>query len=90
MAAGAAVTWLAAWAYYKRAGDELTAETARLRRKIDDVLIGLERAGLVTRKVGPDGETMIDIQGNADITLPSLNSAPVAPNRDQDEQRVGR
>ena len=72
--AGALVAWLCSWYYYKRAGDELRAESARLRRKVDDVLIGLQRAGLIALKTGPDGETMIDVQGDADLTMPSLNS----------------
>jgi hypothetical protein len=30
--AGGLITWLAAWIYYKRAGDEFRAETALLRK----------------------------------------------------------
>jgi hypothetical protein len=30
--AGGLITWLAAWVYYKRAGDEFRAETALLRK----------------------------------------------------------
>ena len=79
MAISAGVTWVAAWRYYKKAGDELRAESVRLRTLIGDTLIGLERAGLLTRKVGPDGEILIDRQGSADITLPSLNAPPSGP-----------
>ena len=45
---GACVTWLAAWLYYKKAGNQLTKETAELRRLTILVLRGLETADLVT------------------------------------------
>jgi len=35
---GAAVTWLAAWWYYRKAGDELREEASRLRQSTDLVL----------------------------------------------------
>ncbi|MGH8752468.1 MAG: hypothetical protein ACREUJ_01075 [Burkholderiales bacterium] len=42
---GAAVTWLVAWCYYKRAGDELRGEAAELRKLMTMMLIAMERQG---------------------------------------------
>ena len=42
---GAAITWLFAWHYYKKAGDELKAEAFRLRRTTEIILRWLEARG---------------------------------------------
>jgi hypothetical protein len=80
---GGIIAWVCAWYYYKRAGDELRDESVRLRRKIDDVLIGLERAGLVHLKRGVDGETMIDIRARADLTMPMFTGPSDILERDK-------
>ncbi|MFZ3320729.1 MAG: hypothetical protein WA190_00045 [Usitatibacter sp.] len=46
MFVGAAVTWLFAHLYYKRAGNELRAEAADLRKLISMLLLSLEQQGL--------------------------------------------
>jgi hypothetical protein len=43
--AGAIVTWLVGWRYYKRAGDELKAEAAHLQRTSELILRWLELRG---------------------------------------------
>jgi low affinity Fe/Cu permease len=42
MAVGAAVTWLAAWYYFKRAGDELQREAASLHKAVNFVIAYLQ------------------------------------------------
>ena len=42
---GAAITWLFAWLYYKKAGDQLKIEAARLQRTTELVLRWLEARG---------------------------------------------
>jgi hypothetical protein len=55
---GAGVTWLAAWLYYKKAGDKLKQEATELRRLTNLVLHGLEDAGLVKLKRDASGKIM--------------------------------
>jgi len=43
---GAAITWLASWWYYRRAGDDLRAEAAELRRLTTLILRALEEGGI--------------------------------------------
>jgi len=42
---GAAVTWIIAWFYYKKAGDKLRKEAAELRKLNSIILTALERQG---------------------------------------------
>jgi hypothetical protein len=42
---GAAVTWFAAWFYYKRAGDELRKEAALLQKASNAIVYFLENPG---------------------------------------------
>ena len=42
---GAAVTWFAAWFYYKRAGDELRKEAALLQKASNAIIYFLENPG---------------------------------------------
>ena len=44
---GAVVTWLVSRCYYKKAGDELCAETQELRRFTNLILRAMENAGWV-------------------------------------------
>lgn len=45
IAVGALITWVAAWYYYKRAGEELKQEAARLRKTTEIILRWLENRG---------------------------------------------
>jgi len=54
MVVGAAVTWLVAWLYYRRAGSELRVEAAELRRLVGIILRALEAADLA--KLSRDSE----------------------------------
>lgn len=45
VAAGALITWFAAWYYYKRAGEELKQEAARLKKTTELILRWLENKG---------------------------------------------
>jgi hypothetical protein len=73
-----AAGWFFAWYYYKRAGDELQKESGELRkesvevrRKIDMLLVGLERARLVELQRNADGTIVnIDIRAVANLTIP--------------------
>ena len=42
---GSAITWLFAWLYYKKAGDELKVEATRLQRTTELILRWLEASG---------------------------------------------
>lgn len=53
---GAGVTWLAAWLYYKKAGNKLRQEATELRRLTGLVLHSLEDAGLVKLKRDASGK----------------------------------
>jgi len=44
---GGLITWAASWYYYRRAGQELTAETAKIRRLNVLMLLGMEHAGWI-------------------------------------------
>ena len=39
---GGGITWIAAWYYYKRAGDELLAESKKLKQTSDLILYKLQ------------------------------------------------
>jgi len=66
---GTCVTWLAAWHYYKKAGNQLAKETAGLRRLITLVLHSLETAGLVTLNRDASGKVIgLIITGSAKLT----------------------
>lgn len=53
---GAVVTWLVAWFYYKKAGDELKAEASRLQRTTEIILRWLEARGADVSVIRqPDG-----------------------------------
>lgn len=43
---GAVITVVVAWYYYKRAGDELREESAKLRKLMSIMLTAMERQGL--------------------------------------------
>lgn len=45
MFVGAGITWLASWRYYKKAGDELKAETALLKKANMAIAYMLEHPG---------------------------------------------
>jgi hypothetical protein len=51
---GAAVTWVAARHYFKRAGDELRHESQQLRKLVSMVLTAMEQQG--TAKLNRDAE----------------------------------
>lgn len=56
MLAGIALGGLITWFYYKKSGDELAREAARLRHLSNIMLNAMEDAGLVKLNRGPSGE----------------------------------
>lgn len=53
---GGLITWVVAWLYYKKAGDELKIEADRIRRLSTFICDALEQAGLTAFKRNKDGE----------------------------------
>lgn len=53
---GGLITWLVAWLYYKKAGDELKTETGRIRKLNNLICRGLEQAKLAEFGRDKDGE----------------------------------
>jgi peptidoglycan biosynthesis protein MviN/MurJ (putative lipid II flippase) len=48
---GGLITWLAAWYYYKKAGDELLAESKKLKLTSDLVLYKLQHPEAPTHRI---------------------------------------
>lgn len=81
---GAAITWLVAWFYYKRAGDELRAEAKALHAATSAIAYLLEHPEAKT-EVQRDGEGRITgiivyISGSASMSFTS--SATLTATRD--------
>ena len=70
MVVGAGVTWLVAWLYYRRAGSELRAEAAELRRLTTVVLDALEAGGLAELTREGSRIVAIKIRGRGEISVP--------------------
>ena len=72
---GAAITWLAAWYYYKRAGDELKAEAKLLHGATSAIAYLLEHPAAKT-EVQRDGQgkvtgIVVKISGTASVSFTS-------------------
>jgi hypothetical protein len=70
---GAVVTWLCAWFYYKKAGDELKAEASRLQRTTELILRWLEAKGENVSVIRQSDGTPTGLAHNATV-LESLNA----------------
>lgn len=86
-------TWLFAWIYYRRAGNELKNEAAELRRLSQLLLVGLQNAGLISVNWGKDGRpTGINVvlrvaAAGARATSPPptvVSSSPAAEHKSQE------
>ena len=56
---GGAITWIAAWYYYKRAGEELIAESRKLKLTSDLILYKLQHPDTPTQlKRNESGEVV--------------------------------
>jgi hypothetical protein len=74
MVIGSAITWLAAWWYYRRAGAELRQEAAKLHRLTTIVLNALESASQLGIELTRDasGEIVaLSIRGSIGLTVPA-------------------
>jgi len=86
---GAGVTWLAAWLYYKKAGNELRQETAKLRRLTTLVLHSLEEASLVKLRRDESGKIIgLVIYGSAKLIGEGLVSGKGEVIRPEAENEV--
>ena len=81
---GAAVTWFAAWFYYKRAGDELKAEAKSLHAATSAIAYLLEHPGAKTEVQRDDHGRItgivVFISGSASMSF--TNSATLTATRD--------
>jgi hypothetical protein len=73
MTVGAAITWLVAWFYYKRAGDELREEAKALRSATDAILYIQQNPGAkVEVKRDEQGRVLgliVCVEGQASTTF---------------------
>jgi len=75
---GAAITWLVSWYYYKRAGDGLKAEAARLQRTNEMILRWLEVDGNNIKVIRDDDGKPVSLARTADFTDSiSVSCAPI-------------
>ena len=66
---GAVISWAVSWYFYKRSGDELRREAARLRELVNMTITGLERAKLIDVQRDGSGEPLhIDIRGKLEAS----------------------